>query len=95
MNLDSLDSSIDTMMGYGLDSWGLIFGRGNIFLFFTAFRLASGPTKPPIHLVLRTFSPGVKKPKHEADHSPTYNADTKNGEAVLPLLSCLHGTVLN
>jgi hypothetical protein len=32
------------MMGYGLDGWGLNYGRDKIFHFSIKFRLALGPT---------------------------------------------------
>jgi hypothetical protein len=34
-------------MGYKLDGWVLIPGRGKNFLFSTVSTLALGPTKPP------------------------------------------------
>jgi hypothetical protein len=35
-----------------LDGWNSIPARGKIFLFSTAYRLAFGPTQPPIQCVL-------------------------------------------
>jgi hypothetical protein len=43
---------------YGLDVQDSIPGRS--FLFFTASRLALGPTQPPIQWVSEARSPGVK-----------------------------------
>jgi hypothetical protein len=34
-------------------------------------------TQPPIQWVPRTFSPGVKRQGHEADHSPPNSAEVK------------------
>jgi hypothetical protein len=35
--------------------------------------------------VLSVFSSGVKRPVHEAEHSPPSSAEFKNGGAILPL----------
>jgi hypothetical protein len=57
----------------GLDSWqGL-----EIFLFTTTYRMALGPTQPPIQWVPRAFSLGVKQPERETDHSPPSSATVK------------------
>jgi hypothetical protein len=48
------------------------------FLFTTASRRALGPTKPPIRLVTRALSLGVKRSGREADHSPPASAEVKN-----------------
>ena len=37
-----------------------------------------GLNHPSIHLVARAFSPVVKLPKHDANHSHPYNAEVKN-----------------
>lgn len=42
------DCSVGIKTGYRLDVQGSIPGRGKIFLFSTASRLALGPTKPPV-----------------------------------------------
>jgi hypothetical protein len=42
--------------------------RERHFLCSTASRLPVRPTKPPIQWVLVALSPGVKRPRHEADH---------------------------
>jgi hypothetical protein len=67
-------------MGYGLDGWGSIPGRSNIFLFSIATRPALGPTRPPIQSELEVISLGVKQPACEADHSPPSSTDVKNGQ---------------
>jgi hypothetical protein len=46
-----------------------------IFLFTTASRTALGPTQPPIQWVPEALSLGVKRPGHEADHSPPSRAE--------------------
>jgi hypothetical protein len=56
-----------------------------IILFTTASRPALGPTQPPIQLVQGTLSLGVKRPKREADHSPSSSAEVKIRGAITPL----------
>jgi hypothetical protein len=51
--------------------------RLGIFLFTTAFRIALGPTQPPIQWVPRILSLGVKRLGCEADHSPPSSAEVK------------------
>jgi hypothetical protein len=50
-------------------------------------RPALGPTKPPIQWVRGNVNPGVKRPGHEAYHSPQSGAKVKNGGDKLPLIS--------
>jgi hypothetical protein len=40
-------------------------------------------------------SPGVQRQGREADHSPSFGAEVKNGGAIPPLPIRLHGVVLN
>jgi hypothetical protein len=82
-------------MGYGLDGHSSIPGRSKIFLFSIATRPALRPNQPPIQWVPQALSSGVKRPGHEADHSPPSSAEVKNGEATSPLSICLHSIVLN
>jgi hypothetical protein len=68
--------------GYGLDSLHLIPSRGEIFLFSTVFRLPLGPTQPPVEWLPGALSLGVKKQRHDTDHSPPSAAEVSNGEAI-------------
>jgi hypothetical protein len=52
-------------------------GQG-IFLFTITSRTALGTTQPPIHWVPEAISQGVKRPGHEADHSPPSSDEVKN-----------------
>jgi hypothetical protein len=82
----SKDSSVGTAKNYGLDGRGLIPDIGKkIFLCYTLSRPALGATQPPIQRVLGTISPGVKRLRSEADHSPPSNVEVKNGGAIPPL----------
>lgn len=45
-------------------------------------------TQPPIQLVVRAISPGVKRPGHEASHSPPFIAEVK--EVDLQLCYLVH-----
>jgi hypothetical protein len=67
-----------------------------IFLSTTASRPALGPTQSSIQWVPASFSPGVKRPDREADHSPASSADVKNTRSYtsIPPIS-IHGVVLN
>jgi hypothetical protein len=52
--------------------------RGLGIFLFTAFRPVLGPTQPPVQWIPGTFSPDVKRPKREADHSSPFSAEVKN-----------------
>jgi hypothetical protein len=56
------------------------------FLLSTSSKPIVGPTHPPVHWVPRVLSTGVKRPGHEADHSPLSSAEIKNDGVIPPLL---------
>jgi hypothetical protein len=56
-----------------------------IFLYSAASRPALGPTQPPSQWVAGPLSPGVKRPGYQADRSPPYSAEVKNGGAIPPI----------
>jgi hypothetical protein len=67
-----------------------------IFLFTAVSRAALGPTQPPIQWAPGALSLGVKRPRCEADHSPTSSAEVKSewSYTSTPLVR-LHGVVLS
>jgi hypothetical protein len=72
------DSSVGTATGYGLDGRGSIPGRGWEFCSSTPCpRPALGPTDPPIQWSSGALSLGVKRPGHDADHSPQSSSGVK------------------
>jgi hypothetical protein len=56
-----------------------------IILFSTKSRLVLGPTKSSIRWGHGSFSPGVKWPGHEDDHSLTSTAETEKCGVTPPL----------
>jgi hypothetical protein len=73
--------------GYGLmNGRGSIPGRGKRFL--SSLQRPDRLWGPPSLLSngYRRLSPGIKRPRREADRSPPSSAQVKNGEAVSPLL---------
>jgi hypothetical protein len=71
---------------YGLNGLGLYSRQGpEIFLFSTASRPALGATQPPIQSVPGGSFPEVKRPGREADQTPPFTAEVKNGAAIPPL----------
>jgi hypothetical protein len=56
------------------------------FLFSAISIPALRLTQPHTQWLLGALSPGVKRPRHEADYMPSSNAEIKNGEAKRPLL---------
>jgi hypothetical protein len=73
--------TVGIVMGYGLEGWGSIPGRGKIFL-FTASRPTLGTIQPSIQWVPVAISLGVKRPECEADHSHLFSAKVMNGGAI-------------
>jgi len=72
-------------LGYGLDDQSFESRQGlGIFLLTTVCRPALGPTQPPIQWVPGALSLGVKRPRREADHSPS-SAEVKNAWNIPPL----------
>jgi hypothetical protein len=65
-------------MGWTIGVLGFDSRRGlGIFIFTTVSRTALKPTQPPIQWVTGALSLGVKRPRHEADHSPPFSAEVK------------------
>jgi hypothetical protein len=65
-------------VGYGLNDQGFESRQGlEIFLLTTTYIPALGPTQPPIKWVPGALSLGVKRPGHEAEHSPPSSAEVK------------------
>jgi hypothetical protein len=70
-------------------------GRVKNFLFSTSSITALGSTQPPIQCVPGALSPGIKRPGHEADHSPPTSAEVKkNVNLYIHSPIRLHGLVL-
>jgi hypothetical protein len=73
-------SAVGIATSYWLDDRGVgvlvPVGVKNFYL-STSSRPALGSTQPPIQLVPGAFSPGIKRPGREADHSPPTNAEVK------------------
>jgi hypothetical protein len=65
----SRDSSVGVATGYGLDDSCSNPSWANILLYSSTSRPALGPTKPPIQVVPRSISKGIKRPGREADNS--------------------------
>jgi hypothetical protein len=69
---------VENIQKFGLDDRGFKSGQGlGIFLFTTASRPALRPTQPTIQWVPGALSLGVKRPRHEAEHSPPSDAEVK------------------
>jgi hypothetical protein len=76
--LRSQDSVVGIATGYGLDDRGVIVRVPvGSRIFSTLSRPALEPTQPSIQWVLGALSLGVKRPGHEADHSPPTSAEVK------------------
>jgi hypothetical protein len=62
------------------DTW-----QGKDIILFAASILALWLMQPPIQQAPGTLSLGVKRPWHEAGHSPLSTAEVKNGGTIPPL----------
>jgi hypothetical protein len=84
------------VLGYGLDDRGFESqqGLGN-FPFTTTFRVALGPTQPPIQWVPGALSLVLKWLEREADHSPPRSAEVSVWSYTSTPPLCLHGVVLS
>jgi hypothetical protein len=78
----------------GLDGQASNSGRG-LRLFSIVSTPTLGPTKPPIQWVAEALSAEVKRLGREADKSLPSSAEVKNGGAIPPTPTRLHGVVLN
>jgi len=99
-NYSSCDSSVHIALGYGLDNQGSKVrfweGAGNFSLHYCIQN--SFGTHPDSYLMgSRGSSLVVKRPGHEADHSPPSSAKVKECMELLYLHSPirLHGVVLS
>jgi hypothetical protein len=63
----------DLATGYGLDESQ----QGPEFSLLHIAQTGSGPTQPPIQWVPDAFSLGIKRPRREADHSPSTSAEVR------------------
>jgi hypothetical protein len=84
--IGSRDSSVGIATGCRLDGRGSIPGKGKNFFFSTVSRQALGPIQPNIQWVQGALSPGVKRPGHETDHSPS-NAEKRGSRRKLMWLT--------
>jgi hypothetical protein len=94
----SRDSAVGIATGHRLDD-RLVGDRVPVRARFSPLHVVltgSGPTQPLIKWVPGTLPPGVKRPGHEADHSPPTRAKVNNTwiYASFPPLR-LHGVALN
>jgi hypothetical protein len=48
-------------------------------------QISTVSNQPPVQLVTRALSLGIKCLRHKADHSPPSSAEVNNGGAILPL----------
>jgi hypothetical protein len=55
------------------------------FVFSRASRPTLEPTQPPIQSVEGALSPGLKRPRREANGSPSSNTKFENGGVIPPL----------
>jgi hypothetical protein len=95
----SRDSSVGTLLGYGLNDGGsrVRFSAGAGNFSHHCIQNGSGPTQPPIQWVPGALSLGVKWPVREAYHSPPSSAEVKEKVELYlhsPNTPSWHGTQL-
>jgi hypothetical protein len=83
----SRDDVMSIVIGYRQNGQGIrirFAAEITIFPFSTSSRLAVGPTQLPIRWVSSVTFRGDKAAGHEANHSPPFSTEVKNGEAIPP-----------
>jgi hypothetical protein len=73
LNTDELSRSISKLLSITIGE--IKYSPG--VLFSTSSRPVLGPTQPPIQWVPGTLSPGVKRPRREANNSPPTSNEVK------------------
>jgi hypothetical protein len=84
-NNRSREISVGMATGYGLDGLGSIPGSARFFFSPQLPDRLWGPPSLLYNEYRGPLSPGVKRRRREADHSPPSNAEAKNGGAIPPL----------
>jgi hypothetical protein len=74
-----MSSVVGVGTGYGLDDRGVGVSPGRVknLLFSTSSRPALGSTQPPIKWVPAALSREVKRPRREAEYSPSTSAEVE------------------
>jgi hypothetical protein len=90
-------SNFSIATGYGRDKKGQSSSPAGVknVLFSTSSRSDPGLTRPPFQWIPGAFTPGVKRPAHEADHSPPTSAEVKKNVDLHIHFHILHSVVLN
>jgi hypothetical protein len=69
--------------GYGLEGQSSVLGRGKrIFSLLHSVQTGPGAHADSNPMGTGELSPGVKRPRREADHSPPSNVEVKNSGAI-------------
>jgi hypothetical protein len=82
-------------MGYELESWGSIPGRGKRFSLLHSVQTGSGIHPASYSMGTGALSPGIKWPGMELTTHPHLVLKLRIVELYLHSLTCLHGIVLN
>jgi hypothetical protein len=77
-----------------LDDQGSISGRATKSSLLHRVQIASGVHTASYPMGTGDSFPGVKRPGKQADHSPAFSAEIKNGGAIPSLPVRLHGVAL-